>query len=249
VSSYTCAARSTGTLWCWGSNNQGQTGLGTGAGNTLTPTQVGTDTNWSTVATGEQHACATKTTGTLWCWGSNQSGKTGLGTTAGTTLAPAQVGTDTNWSTVDASLTQTCALKSTGSAWCWGSGAIGDGTSGPYSTPVQAGADTNWNSVATGWFQTCATKTTGALSCWGANTFLGLGNGYERYAPVVTLMPGLSGYTTPVVVRPAGTTLRLLVRVRFVNDGTTDGRQNTMFGESILLTHRFALVERAGGAV
>jgi hypothetical protein len=58
-----------------------------------------------------------------------------------------------------------------------------------------------------------------------------------------------SRYTTPTIVRPAGTTLRLLVRVRFANDGTTDGRQNTLAGESIQLTHRFTLVSRTTGAV
>jgi hypothetical protein len=37
--------------------------------------------------------------------------------------------------------------------------------------------------------------------------------------------------------------------VRFANDGTTDGRQNTLAGESIQLTHRFTLVRRTTGAV
>lgn len=44
--------RTDGTLWSWGSNNQGQTGQGTVSGNTTSPTQIGTSTAWVSLAIG-----------------------------------------------------------------------------------------------------------------------------------------------------------------------------------------------------
>jgi hypothetical protein len=58
----------------------------------------------------------------------------------------------------------------------------------------------------------------------------------------------MATFTTPTVVRPAGQSVRLLIRVRFANDGT-EFRQNTLNGESIRLTHRFALASRTTGAI
>ena len=34
---------------------------------------------WASVTAGFDHACATRTDSTLWCWGSNQYGQLGLG--------------------------------------------------------------------------------------------------------------------------------------------------------------------------
>ena len=42
-----------------------------------TPTQVGVDDGWSTVAVGSQHTCAAKADQTLWCWGRNEWGQIG----------------------------------------------------------------------------------------------------------------------------------------------------------------------------
>lgn len=73
-----CAIRSTGTLWCWANRDI----LGDGRVPTydatnaavpaLSPVQIGSDTDWATVTFGGSFgtmACATKTNGSLWCWG------------------------------------------------------------------------------------------------------------------------------------------------------------------------------------
>jgi hypothetical protein len=67
--------------------------------------------------------------------------------------------------------------------------------------------------------------------------------------PNIAVVAPFGQFSTPVVVRPAGETLRLLIRVRLTDDGTTDGRQNTLSGETITLTHRFTLTNRTTGAV
>ncbi len=75
---YTCAIKTDGRLYCWGSNRDSQLGLGDDD-NRLTPAQVGDDTDWKQVCASSLHTCAIKTDGRLYCWGVNQDGRLGLG--------------------------------------------------------------------------------------------------------------------------------------------------------------------------
>jgi hypothetical protein len=74
-----------------------------------------------------------RTDGTLWCWGKNTRGQLGIGT-RDSTLVPAQVGTATDWDSVVANDSHTCALRGTRpdtTLWCWGDnseGQLGNGT-------------------------------------------------------------------------------------------------------------------------
>jgi hypothetical protein len=77
VGNETCAIRGDGSLWCWANIGSplgdGSTGMadpvGGGVPPVLTPTQIGADTNWVGVTTQGSRSCATKTDGSLWCWG------------------------------------------------------------------------------------------------------------------------------------------------------------------------------------
>ena len=77
---HTCE-RNDGTLWCWGSNWYGERGDGATSTQRTTPAQVGTATDWATLTASQHHTCATRTDGTLWCWGYNGFGALGDGTT------------------------------------------------------------------------------------------------------------------------------------------------------------------------
>ena len=57
------------------------------------------DVEVSTVGVGYQHACAITAAGALFCWGSNDGGENGLGTT-GAQATPAQVGSATTWTQI-----------------------------------------------------------------------------------------------------------------------------------------------------
>ena len=154
--------KTTGTLWTFGDNEDGRTGLGTGAGDTLVPTQVGVDTDWASAAAGTSHSVAIKTDGTLWSFGLNQEGQTGLGTTVGDTLVPTQVGVDTDWVFVASGADHSLAIKASGTLWAFGDNAHGEtglGTSVGYTlTPAQVGVDVGWSQVAGGVFQSLALK-------------------------------------------------------------------------------------------
>jgi alpha-tubulin suppressor-like RCC1 family protein len=89
--------KTNGTLWSWGpANGTGLLGLGDTSARSI-PTQVGTDTNWSTLTQiVNNNITAVKTNGTLWGWGSNGSGQLGLGDMINRS-SPTQVGTLSTW--------------------------------------------------------------------------------------------------------------------------------------------------------
>jgi alpha-tubulin suppressor-like RCC1 family protein len=93
------------------------------------------------VATGGQHACARKGDGTLWCWGINNDGQLGDGTTVDK-YEPVQVtALGTGVAEVTAGHSHACARKNDGTIWCWGRGGdgeLGDGKiDSPEPSPVQ----------------------------------------------------------------------------------------------------------------
>ncbi|MGG7036088.1 MAG: T9SS type A sorting domain-containing protein, partial [Flavobacterium sp.] len=88
---HTIAVKTNGTLWAWGYNGNGEYGDGVYGFNNFTPEQIGTATNWQSVATGYAHTIFSKTDGTLWATGQNLSGQLGNGTLNGTNL-PIQIG-------------------------------------------------------------------------------------------------------------------------------------------------------------
>lgn len=179
---HTLAVRADGTLWAWGANDYGATGLGTDVGTTLVPTQVGTGTDWVAVAAGVNHSLALRADGTLWAWGANYQGRTGLGLAGGTTLVPTQVGTGTDWVAVAAGVYQSLGLRADGTLWAWGDnfiGSLGLGSSVPYAyVPTQVGTGTDWTAVSAGaGFQSMGIRADGTLWAWGANTFGSTGLG------------------------------------------------------------------------
>ena len=170
---FTCAIRVDGTLWCWGDNRFGQVGQGhvsdyqNGYGS---PMRVGTATDWKQVASAGDSACGVRTGGTLWCWGANNHGQIGDGTTT-TRLVPTQVGTDTGWLSVSTGRTSACALRTGGQLWCWGnneSGQIGDGTTTTRLVPTQVGKGVTWTTVDVGTSHACGLSGD-RLWCWGAD--------------------------------------------------------------------------------
>ena len=203
--SHTCAVKTDHTLWCWGSNGEGEFGDGTTTGS-LVPVQVsGHATDWASVSAGDTHTCAVKTDHTLWCWGANLSSELGDGTTADS-LVPVQVsGHATDWASVSAGSLRTCAVKTDHSLWCWGyngDGELGDGTTTGSLVPVQvSGHATDWAAGFTSIDFTCAVKTEGTVWCWGENPDGELGDG----TTTSSLVPvQVSGHATDWAALSAG---------------------------------------------
>ena len=125
------------------------------------------------LAAGQRHTLSIHADGTLWAWGANANGQLGIGSTMPQNQ-PVQVGTATDWRSVQAGTAFTLALKADGTLWAWGDnrlGQLGRGTvGGQQSTPVQVGTATTWASVSAGSNHTLALKADGTLWAWGQNT-------------------------------------------------------------------------------
>ncbi len=176
---HTCGIRSDGSLWCWGSDSDGQLGLGLQI-EVDQPTQVGS-ARWSAVSAGGLHTCGLQSDGSLWCWGRSMEGETGVGNTGtgGSIPLPTQV--SGTWLAVSAGGQHTCAVRDDHSLWCWGqniSGQLGNPLLLVRPSPVQVPAPTgSWSQVTAGYDHTCALADDGSLYCWGDNASSQLGDG------------------------------------------------------------------------
>jgi alpha-tubulin suppressor-like RCC1 family protein len=153
-----------------------------------TPSQVGTDSDWSAVVADQGEGggvrLGLKMDGTLWAWGYNGDGRVGLGMSSGVVTTPMQVGSSSDWTSVsvrDVSL----GIKADGTLWAWGLnwyGQVGQGTSG-YSNyivnaPTQIGHDKDWSYAVSDGIAVLALELDGTLWAWGYNGDGRLGLGY-----------------------------------------------------------------------
>ena len=89
--SHVCALSATGQASCWGENNQGQLGNGSGAGNTSIPGPVSGAASYKSIAAGRQFSCAVTADGSAQCWGRNAEGQLGTGDNANRSVPTAVV--------------------------------------------------------------------------------------------------------------------------------------------------------------
>jgi alpha-tubulin suppressor-like RCC1 family protein len=180
---HTCAVIGNGTVACWGSNAVGQLGDGTTTTRFTAVLVNGLPTQVVDVDSTGNHTCARLADGTVRCWGINEAGQLGDGTTTSPQLIPVPVNGIGNAVAVAAGSAQTCALLADGSMSCWGSnelGGLGDGTflNSLVPMPVLGGGGTKTaRDVAAAGNHTCAVRASGAVACWGDNTNGQLGDG------------------------------------------------------------------------
>lgn len=216
----TCAIADEGALFCWGSNVGGVIVLGTSTHPVRRPTVVVGMENGVTHAApsdGSSHMCAVKD-GSAYCWGYRTSyGAIGDGLVGGEQTTPYRVASvGSNVLAVGVGNSYSCAHRSDGQIWCWGSNfsaQLGRGGSGLWefgndntalplpviNTPgidVTEPADANprsdvlaFDTVA----HSCFITTDGNVRCWGNR--IGVGRGVQLapfYGPVPPSTPGVS---------------------------------------------------------
>ncbi|MBT7080241.1 MAG: RCC1 repeat-containing protein, partial [Chloroflexi bacterium] len=205
---YSCAVLSTGAVKCWGLNDYGQLGDGS-TDDSETPVEVSGIDGSSAVATGiglgDYHACALLDDGSVKCWGYNDTGQLGDGTTddSETPVDVSSIDGSTYTATAIAIGGEfSCALLDTGAVKCWGnnsSGQLGDGSTDDSETPVDVGgidgSTYTATSISAGYEYACALLSDGSLKCWGDNNYGQLGDGSTDTSETPVDVTGIDGST------------------------------------------------------
>ncbi len=218
------ALTSTGQVYGWGYNNEGELGNGTTGLSQLTPVQVKLPAGVSAtaIAGGVVDGYALGSNGTVYSYGYNQDGELGTGTSGSQDVAtptPVVLPSGVKVTAISAVGYQVLALTSSGAVYDWGYngfGELGDGSeqSNPTPTAIKFPAGTTITAVAGQFYASLALTSTGKVYAWGDNSYDELGDG------------GTSNADRPMSVRlPAG------AAVKSIGSGGFNGFAITSNGE------------------
>jgi alpha-tubulin suppressor-like RCC1 family protein len=135
------------------------------------------------VSAGGLHTCGVTSDDLAYCWGYNESGQLGVGTTDGPELClssgcstrPVAVLGGLRFRQVSAGEYHTCGITTDYRAYCWGGASILN--AGP--TPVAVPGGLQVRQVSAGEGHTCLVTTENRAYCWGYNGSGQLGNGTQ----------------------------------------------------------------------
>ncbi len=196
-SGHSCAVVAGGQVRCWGDNSAGQLGDGSTTAKRSTIFAVPGLTGAAEVVAGSEHSCARLSAGQVRCWGGNDAGQLGNGTTTGSSV-PVTVSGLTGVTALSAGPAHTCAVVAGGEVRCWGanfSGQLGNGSTTGSSSPVAVTGLTGATRVAVGEAHSCALLSGGTAVCWGSNFLGSLGNGTTLDSLTPVAVSGLAGAT------------------------------------------------------
>jgi alpha-tubulin suppressor-like RCC1 family protein len=198
------SGNSTG-LFCWTAsadgNRYGQ--LGGSVGNTrytTAPNSVPNLTGVRSVNTAWDYVCVLVTfdsaapTGGVKCWGHNEYGQLGNGTTTDSSTPVTPTGLGSGVKAIATGFGSACALLDDSSVKCWGNNNYGQLGVGSYGnsklTPTTVNLGGAVNLVSFGAFHACAAMTAGGVKCWGFNAYRQLGDGLaDDVRPVYVTSP------------------------------------------------------------
>ena len=175
---HSCAVTASGGATCWGYNADGRLGNGTTFDSAVPVPVTGLASGVTAIAAGLSHSCALTSGGAVKCWGANNWGQLGNGTTTDSTVPVQVTGLTSGAIAVATGFGYSCALNAAGAARCWGhndTGQLGNGNTTDSSSPVQVSGLTSGIakiSAGSGMLgHSCAVTTAGAALCWGANAY------------------------------------------------------------------------------
>ncbi len=238
---HSLALTSTGAVWAWGYNANGELGNASTVNSDVpVKVKVPAGTRVTAIAAGGYFSLALTSTGAVLAWGYNTDGELGDGGTtssdvpvkvklpSGTKVtAVAAGGSLTGVGVIVAGPGHSLALTSTGKVLAWGDntdGELGQGSTANSDVPVKVKvpAGTKVTAVAAGQLQSMAATSTGAVLAWGGNNFGQLGDG--RYQ--ASELPLEVDLRKPA----AGLTARLgLAQPKFVATAPPTSTQSTVF--------------------
>jgi len=214
---HACALDAAGAVFCWGNDSEGQLGNGkrgpglsaalrkkSGIASPVPPpellprqraSKVKLPAKAVEVAAGSNTSCAVLKTGALWCWGANDQGQLGDGSTAAS-LSPKKVAGLEDVRQVALGDGQACALRAGGTLSCWGRDAHALTDAGPdgpdLHVPTAIPGITDATELAVGDGAVCVLRA-GEAVCWGRKSrYLGGGERGSRGTGMVRVK-GVTG--------------------------------------------------------
>ncbi len=169
-------------------------------------TEAGSTDSVTAISAGGRHTCAITSMGGVQCWGQNDSGQLGDGTTADSSVPVDAAGLASGIVAISSGSMHACALTTGGAALCWGkdSGQLGTGAatnaSSPTPAPVCADAActtplTAIIAIAAGGSHTCAVTSAATVKCWGDNEDGQLGDGTQAASDTPVDVVGITTAT------------------------------------------------------
>lgn len=124
---YACGLTTDSLAYCWGYDDKGNLGDGNSPSERFAslPTPVAGGVRFKSLSAAFRTACALEASGRAYCWGMNNDGQVGDGTTNDRS-APTPVGSDYAFREIRAGGSTSCGITVGGQIVCWGRGAHGE---------------------------------------------------------------------------------------------------------------------------
>lgn len=211
-----CGLALDGLGYCWGANFGGELGDGSSSPWSLSPSPLAGGLRFTSIRASTRritatipppgepqsidtsigHGCGVAEDGRGYCWGSNEQGELGNGSTEPSRV-PVPISSAERFQTIEVQATRnsysySCGLTLDGAVLCWGANlgqVLGDGTSASSPTPVPLVGGHRFRSLGLGESQACGQTVEGIVYCWGASTGLAVDPDDPYPSPVRSVKP------------------------------------------------------------